>query len=231
MAFELRYHPKSRSTKDVDLSIVTTRLDVAHGDVVAAAREALQRAAQADLGDFMQVLVGEPRRELHGPPQGGASVPVSVRLADKEYGRFHVDVALGEAFVGEPERLTGDDLLGFAGIPPATVRAISKAQQFAEKLHAYTFPWSDRENRRVKDLVDLMILIERGALDASDVRVAARATFAARAQQPLPSRLEAPPKSWRAEYAELAAEAGVTALDVDAAFRSLAEFWEAAAIR
>ena len=59
---------------------------------------------------------------------------------------------VGDAVVGAPERLTGDDLLGFAGIEPATVLAIAKAQQFAEKVHAYTFPWAGRVNTRHRAL-------------------------------------------------------------------------------
>ncbi len=75
----------------------------------------------------------------------------------------------GDALSGQPERLTGDDLLAFAGRAPVQVVAISKTQQFAEKAHAYTLPWADRENTRVKDLVDLLLLVERGALDRREV--------------------------------------------------------------
>jgi len=38
-------------------------------------------------------------------------------------------------------------------------RMISREQQFAEKLHAYTRPRTDRDNSRVKDLVDLLLLM------------------------------------------------------------------------
>ncbi len=56
---------------------------------------------------------------------------------------------VGDAVVDAPDALTGEDLLDFAGIPPARVLAIPKAQRFAEKLHAYTFPWAGRQNTRV----------------------------------------------------------------------------------
>ena len=109
-------------------------------------------------------------------------------LVGKTYAKFHIDVGCGEArSVGEPERLTGDDLLWFAGVGPATVLAISKAQQFAEKLHAYTFPWSGRLNTRTKDLVDLVLLIELGRLEVGDIRSALLATFSARGTHPLPA--------------------------------------------
>jgi hypothetical protein len=226
MAFELRYHPRARSTRDVDLVMLASGSGSnQEPSTLALARDALQRAAQLDLGDHLQFTVGEARKELQGPPQGGASFPVTTRLADMEFGRFHVDVGLGDALVGAPEVLVGDDLLGFAGIGPARVRAISRAQQFAEKVHAYTFPWGDRENKRVKDLVDMVLLIERGALDAQQVNEAARATFATRARHSLPKELAPPPAAWKSEYAALAIEAEVGARDVDTAFQLMAAYW------
>jgi hypothetical protein len=226
MAFELRYHPRARSTRDVDLVMLASDSESsAEPSLLAAIREALQQAARLDLGDYLQFTVGEARKELQGPPGGGASFPVTARLADKEFGRFQVDVGLGDALTGAPEVLVGDDLLGFAGIGPARVRAIGRPQQFAEKLHAYTYPWGERENRRVKDLVDMVLLVERGALDGRELHEAAKATFAARAKQSLPTELAPPPAAWRNEYAALAADAGVLARDVDAAFALLSAHW------
>ena len=52
-------------------------------------------------------------------------------------------------------------ILEFGGLTPAVMLAIPKSQQFAEKVHAYTFPWSARLDTRTKELIDLMLLIER----------------------------------------------------------------------
>jgi hypothetical protein len=41
---------------------------------------------------------------------------------------------------------------------------IAREQQFAEKIHAYTLP-RNAANSRVKDLVDLALLIGSGGLD------------------------------------------------------------------
>ena len=71
--------------------------------------------------------------------------------------------------------------------------AIPKAQQFAEKVHAYTFPWEGRLNTRTKDLVDLVLLIERGRLDGTSTGEALRATFTTRGTHRLPERLPPPP--------------------------------------
>jgi hypothetical protein len=146
-------------------------------------------------------------------------------LAGKTYARFHIDIGCGDAVVGEPERLTGDDLLSFAGVGPATALAIPRAQQFAEKIHAYTFPWTGRLNTRTKDLVDLVLLIERGPPAAADTRAALKATFATRGTHPLPRQLPPPPAAWAAEFGALAGEASLATTDCLDAFAKLANFW------
>lgn len=82
MAFELRYHPRARSTRDVDLVMLASDSESSsEPSLLAAIREALQQAARLDLGDYLQFTVGEARKELQGPPGGGASFPVTARLA------------------------------------------------------------------------------------------------------------------------------------------------------
>lgn len=127
--------------------------------------------------------------------------------------------------VGEVETLAGEDLLAFAGVAPAKAVAIPKAQQFAEKIHAYTFPWTDRVNMRSRDLVDLVLLIERGGLEIPTVRDAVVETFRRRARQEIPQELAAPPEPWRGEFAAMAAEVGISARDIDAATGVLRAYW------
>jgi hypothetical protein len=165
-AMDLRFRPKARTTKDVDLSVSHASAELA-SDLSGALRDRIQEAVDVDLGDYLTYRIGAPRQELTNAPLGGARYPCEAVLVGKTYAKFHIDVGCGDALAGEPERLAGDDLLAFAGIPPAAVMAISRPQQFAEKLHAYTFPWAGRLNTRTKDLVDLVLLIERGIPDAA----------------------------------------------------------------
>lgn len=218
--FELRYRPRARTTKDIDLSVPAARA-TALSNVV----DELRGAAEIDLGDFLVFELGEAQRELQGPPAGGARVPVIVRVAGKVYGQFHLDVGLGDPAFGEPDELDCEDHLRFAGVAPARVRCIPKEQQFAEKIHAYTFPWGDRENTRERDLVDLLALIERGGLDPAKLRDALRQTFDARQRQPVPRDLMPPPANWSRNDSALAAEAGVTPSGLEAAFVVLRTFW------
>jgi hypothetical protein len=222
-ALELRFRPRARTTRDIDLSLgevagspLETRLD--------HVRDALQRAGELDLDDFLRFEIGRPA-ELMGAPLGGGTFPVVARLGGKEFGRSSIDAGFGDALVGVPEELVGHDLLEYAGIAPARVRAIPKALQFAEKIHAYTLPWTDRVNTRVKDLVDLLILIDRGALDADELRTALRATFETRRRQELPRVLPPPPPQWRDEFQFLATETSIAATELDAAFERLTHFW------
>lgn len=223
-SFELRYRPRARTTRDVDLGVqdpgAGSRLDQ-----VAAVRDALQRAAEIDLGDHVVFRIGAASGTLRGAPMGGATFPVEARIAGERCAVFHVDVGFGDARIGGFEEVLGDDLLAFAGIGPAHARCISREQQFAEKFHAYTFEWKDRVNSRVKDLVDLVVLIERGNLNPELLLRAVRATFEAHAAHPVPTTLRRPPATWAGEFRGLAQEAGIESLDLDSAFARLEEYW------
>src|SRR5439155_16794622 len=176
-------------------------------------------------GDYLRFRIGTPANELTNAPKGGGRYPCEAVLLGKTYARFHIDVGVGDALVGEPERLEGDNWLEFAGIKTARVLAIPAAQQFAEKVHAYTFPWSGRMNTRSKDLVDLLLLIEQGSPDVTQIRQAITATFLTRGTHELPSLLPPPPSSWKAEFVGMATEANLSTTDYLGAFRRLEEFW------
>ncbi|MFI5380888.1 MAG: nucleotidyl transferase AbiEii/AbiGii toxin family protein [Tepidisphaerales bacterium] len=223
-AMELRYRPRARTTRDIDLTCNTT------GDQDLQARlrgirEQLQIAAETDLGDHLTFRIEEAQMELAGAPLGGARFPCEAFLAGKTYGRFHIDLGFGDETGGSPDLLTGDDLLVFAGIPPARVLAIPKPQQFAEKVHAYTRPWTDRVNMRSKDLVDLVLLIEIGGVEPPEVATAVRATFARRNTHAVPLELPDPPLVWANEFTAQAAEAQLAASTPSAAIRTLRDFW------
>lgn len=187
--------------------------------------EELQTAAAGDLQDFFEFVVEPARSEIQVAPGGGGVFPVIARMAGRDFARFHIDVGFGDAAIGETEALVGDDLLGFAGVPPARARAIPKAQQFAEKIHAYTFPWSDRENTRSRDLVDMVLLIERGRLERVAVREALQRTFVHRARHALPKDLPPPPAAWAEEFPAMAAETGIAPATMAEAFAVLGRFW------
>lgn len=225
-AMELRYRPRARTTRDIDLTI-SDASESPLDDRLDEIREKIQEAAAIELGDHLDFRVGSARGELPGAPAGGARFPIDALIAGRTFGRFHLDVGFGDPISGDPEELIGDDLLAFAGIAPARALAIPKAQQFAEKLHAYTYRWTDRDNTRVKDLVDLVLFIERGELDPAAVVSAVNETFARRGTHPVPDTLDPPPPSWTDEFPPMAEQAGLTTTDALTAFARLTEYWNA----
>ncbi len=163
-------------------------------------------------------------KELDGAPNGGARFPITARIDNRVYMAFHLDVGLGDAVIAPPEWLVAQDFLGFAEIPPPRIAVLPREQQFAEKIHAYTLPRA-KPNTRVKDLVDLVLLIQLGLTDLALVARAVAATFARRATHPIPRTLEPPPPAWAAQYVDLALECDLAQTTTEAAFALVTGFW------
>ena len=200
-AMELRLRT-ARTTKDIDLSLPSDAAD----DWKERVLEHLQATATKDLKDFFVFTVGQSMMDLDAAPEGGARYPVTVSLGGKLFTSFHLDVGIGDAAIQPTELLEGRNWLGFAGINPTKFVAISKEQQFAEKLHAYTLPRLEGKNSRVKDVVDMALLLRHGTLDLARLRQAIATTFALRDTHVLPPLLREPPASWEAPFRTLAAE-------------------------
>ena len=208
-AMELRLKT-ARTTRDIDLAL--RRLPVPSADWDANAvgvLESLREAGELDLQDFFTFVFSSAIQDLDAAPYGGARFPVDARLAGRTFVKFHLDVSTGDVLREPYESLSGRDWLGFAGVASANFPAVSPEEQFAEKLHAYTLPRVGRENTRVKDLVDLVLLIERTKLDATRLPKAIRETFQRRKTHGISPTLISPPASWSRPFAEMAAECGL----------------------
>src|SRR5208282_489538 len=95
---------------------------------------------------------------------------------------------------------------GFAGIGRPSLYLISREQQFAEKLHAYTLPRPGAVNSRVRDLVDMVLLIQSRTLQSDKVAEAVRVAFGRRRTHTVPKILPLPPADWQKPYDALAKE-------------------------
>ncbi len=200
LALELRIK-RARTTKDVDLRVMGSAQELL---------AKLQQAGRVDSGDFMtfEVLPDAQHPELlnDGLKYEGLRFRVECKLAGKIYGQpFGTDVVLGEPIFGEPDVVTTEDVLGFAGLAPPTLRIYPIETHIAEKLHAFTMPRA-RPNTRVKDLPDLALLATAQTLDARRLRAALEQTFTFRKTHPLPTRLSAPLPAWTTPYATMARE-------------------------
>ena len=225
-AMELRIKT-ARTTKDIDL---TMRSALNSGDKKddkknLAVLEKLQEAAGFTSDDFFGYTIGEPIADLDAAPYGGARFPVEARLDGRIFVGFHLDVGIGDAVMEPLEVIEGRDWLGFAGIASPSLYMISREQQFAEKLHAYTLPRQGAANTRVRDLVDMVLLIHSGTLSKAKVAEAIRVTFDRRGTHTAPNVVPQPPADWQRPYGALARECNLSG-QLEDAFASLREFME-----
>jgi hypothetical protein len=206
-AMELRIKA-ARTTKDIDLTMRSVFSSGERKDDKnnLAVLEKLQEAASSSSDDFFVYTIGEPISDLDAAPYGGARFPVEARLDGRVFVGFHLDVGIGDAVMEPLEVIEGRDWLGFAGIASPSLYMIPREQQFGEKLHAYTLPRHGAANTRVRDLVDMVLLIQSRTLTNDKVAEAIRVTFERRKTHLLPDTLPVPPAEWQNPYRALARE-------------------------
>jgi hypothetical protein len=222
-ALELRFK-SARSTIDIDLTVQRVTGTEEGGDAVRAIREMLQTKAGVSLGDWFEYSIGPPVMDLAAAPYGGARYSVEARMDGRVFARFHLDAIVGDVVMQPLETVECRDWLGFAGIEKSHVRMISREQQFAEKIHAYTLPRSS-PNSRVKDLVDLALLVGDDPLDRRKVFDALHLTFERRGTHSLPASLSAPPQEWQTPFRALAEECGLQT-DIASVYDNVRKFLE-----
>ena len=145
-------------------------------------------------------------------------------MDERIFARFHLDAGIGDVVIQPLETIARQDWLGFAGIETSRVRMIAREQQFAEKIPAYTLP-RNAPNSRVKDLVDMALLIGSGGLNQQRILDALRLTFERRETHDLPAVLVPPPTDWQISFQALAEEYGLPS-DVAAVFAGVREYFE-----
>ncbi|MCK5214303.1 MAG: nucleotidyl transferase AbiEii/AbiGii toxin family protein [Candidatus Omnitrophica bacterium] len=219
-ALEFRFHNIARTTKDIDFSI--PHMKEPNENTI---RELLQAEVKRDKSDWFQFFIGVPMREFDQAVYGGWRYPVEARVANRVFSKFHVDIGIGDAVISEAEWKTGDDILGFAGIKPACVAMLPIEQHFAEKIHAYSYPREKRPFSRIRDLVDLVLLIEQGLPERKLVLAATKATFKRRSTHDIPQELETPPEFLEDSYAKMAQDCGILKKTMTEAFSFLKEYW------
>ncbi len=216
--------PKARRTKDIDLSSIDQRFLLIDAD---AQRDALlgelQEQASRDIDDYFSFEL-EFDHMLPGFGKGGIRCKTRCKIDGQLWSSFQIDAVVQDQMVFDLDVVLGDDFLRFAGLEPLSLRVPVKEEVFAEKIHAYTTP-RETENTRVKDLMDLALLLEEG-VDAEKAKIAIIGVFNIRATHDPPRRLADPPASWSAIFEALAFEATVT-LTLEEAFARVREFYSA----
>jgi len=218
VALQLREPHRARATKDLDLAVSGVEL----AEIEDLVSEAF---AEDPDGDSFVITLTEIRPL---PPveagRHGWRLRIRVDLDGREFASIHVDVVTLTTEDGLTDRHHFPSALGFAGIPDVEVALVDLDHHFAEKLAAYMTERPDRENTRVKDLTDLVLLVETGLEPTPRLRDVVKLVFAAREQDP-PAALPTPPSAWSATYADQAASCRLTAITLDDAYRVVSEFW------
>jgi len=221
MALEVRLSDSARLTKDIDLGLRDTVPTPTH------LHERLIDALSDDpFNDRFVFEVSEPaalREDGGGHLTWRASI--AAFLASKPFGAIKLDVSPRAYELQATDRLTLPNSLGFAGIPTVEVEIIDVHRHAAEKFHAMTRDFGDRENSRVRDLLDLVLLIENDMLNPSVVADSARAVWAERDGTEPPRRLPPLPTSWPGRYAQLADDHDVEARDFPRAVELVQRLW------
>lgn len=222
-AMQLRTE-SARATKDVDLAVRDAALfSKDEQKQHQALLKILAQQANLDLGDYFSFLITGPIADLNQAPEVGARFHIEARIGDRTFQKFHLDIAAGDVWSSSLEQLESSDILKFAGFEPKKLPAIPKEQQFAEKLHAYTLPRpEDRPNSRVKDLIDMNLLIQQG-MDAKQLFVILNKTFEQRDTHPLNLTLQPPPTTWGASFTSMAIDCDLNP-DINAGFKTVADY-------
>lgn len=161
-------------------------------------------------------------QELVGPPEGDYRFHVEARLDGRIFNRFPLDVGQGDEPVNAPQWLAAKLDLSFAGLPTPKFLVYPLEDHFAEKLHAYTTP---RENpSRVKDLVDMLLMIEMGLTASPLLKTSIEKTFLHYARHPLPAALPEPPIQWEQTFKTMADEVALSIKELGGGYLTLANF-------
>ncbi len=222
MALEVRLAGRARTTKDLDLGLREDKVDAAE------LRDRLIDALATDLDSDGFVFTVGPPGELGADEAGRCSWRFSVRasLAGRPFDGLKLDVAPRAEELDPIERVVLHSSLSFAGIEGRSVDLIDVNRHAAEKIHAYTRVYGERPSTRVRDLVDLVLLIENGLLDGARVAAAINAAFSQRMTHPVPAVLPDPPAFWAEQYANLVAELDVEARTITEALDLLRRWWQ-----
>jgi predicted nucleotidyltransferase component of viral defense system len=212
---------QARTTRDIDFSF-SGDLNGAWNGKPESLKQFLQDKADIDLSDFFVFIIGDSSMDLENAPYGGYRFPIEARMGARRFVSFSTDIAAGDKWFEPHENIALHDWLGFAEIPAVSIPVISAEQQFAEKLHAYTQP-RGRENSRVKDLIDMLLLVKEDRMSASKLMEISNATFKKRESSLFPPKFDAPPESWRRKFAEIANECGIDE-DINAAVEAVRNY-------
>lgn len=213
-AMELLFQ-NARATRDIDLiskKKITSEFSTTH------IHQTLREICTVDLGDFFEYEISAPQKDLINPIYGGVRFSVDAKVDKRLFVKFRLDVA-SDTFPSKTQLIQTKDWLQFCKISSRPILAISLEQQIAEKLHAYTLPPTEK-NSRVKDLIDLVLILDSKNIDPQELMDSIDRVFSLRKTHTFPEFLPHPPQEWSIPFNKMAEECGLS-LGLDSAFTKI----------
>lgn len=209
-----------------DHARLTADADTTWRRTTSQLQDMVEEAAEADLGDYLEFFVGEGRPIQAEGTEGGLRFPIRCLLAGRPFETLRLDVNLVPDDPRPLERVELRNLLDFTDLPPVAVPAVHVEQQLAEKIHAYTRDYGGQENRRAKDLYDMLAIAQHLLLPSvGTLRHACRQTFTLR-DTPWPPALQPPPDLWAQPWRAFVRDYGSPHTSLEAAYAALNQFWQ-----
>lgn len=202
MACELRLQGKARATRDLDATF--------HGSLEELLVDL--DAAFAEPYSGFSFSYSEPH-EIRAT--GSHRFDIRLQYEGRSWGTLRVEVSPPEGRAHEPELVPALSVSEFGLTGPVSATCLSLRYQIAQKLHACSERFDDRENERAHDLIDLLLMQEL-IDDYARVKEACIEIFDLRRKHRWPPTLTAEP-GWRDQYARLAAELDFPITDIDEA--------------
>lgn len=204
---------------------VTADADATWRTAASQLHEMLEDAAEAELADHFEFLIGTGRPIQAEGPEGGLRFPVRCLLAGRTFETLRLDVNVVPADPRPLDHVELRNLFDFTDLPPVVVPAVRVEQQLAEKIHAYTRDYGDQDNSRAKDLFDMIALAQHLRLpNLAELHQACRKTFALR-NTTWPPTLQPPPALWDEPWQGFVRDYAMPYTSLESAYTALNRFW------
>jgi hypothetical protein len=200
IACELRFQNQARATRDLDALF--------HGSLDELLTDLDTAFATAYSGFSFSYTPPEAVRET-----SAHRFDIKLAYQGRGWATLRVEVSPPEGQAHEPEPVPALSISEFGLTGPTEIACLSLRFQIAQKIHACTERFPDRENERVHDLIDLQ-LMEELIEDYSRVKAASIEIFELRGTHAWPPTLTAEP-NWPDTYRKLAAELDFPTKDLD----------------
>ena len=214
VALELRLRRRARATRDLDVTLA--RCD---GPLI----DAVESALQGEFEGFTFRRKGEP----YVMPNRVLRVEIAIQYKGRSWATVRLDVTTNELDTLEIEYIKAFLLRPFGLTGPERLPCLALPYQIAQKIHAVSESRPQgRDNDRVRDMVDLLLLRGGGGgaiADLAAVRAACQRVFDLRETHSWPPTFE-PPDWWVAEFERSASEVGLREIGFAEALSAMRTF-------